>query len=52
VQQGPMGQFPPRQAMGGPMPPMGPPMIDPTSAGGNFARQGPWANYRARINGQ
>ena len=44
-----MGQFPPRQAMGGPM---GAPMIDPTSAGGNFAPQGPWANYRARIQGQ
>ena len=46
-----MGQFPPRQAMGGPMPPMGQPMVDPISAGGNFARQGQFANYLARMHG-
>ena len=30
------GQMPPRQAPGGPLPPMGAPMTDPNSAGGFF----------------
>jgi len=31
-----MGQMPPRQAPGGPLPPMGTPMVDPTNSGGFF----------------
>lgn len=45
--QMPMGQFPPRQAGG----PMGPPMTDPNSAGGNFAPQGQWSHYLAMLRG-